>query len=134
LTVTIRRALHGKLLAFKINLTSEQNGRWYIILLRGAALRSDPLVTLTVENAMQGGTSIRRFVPIRFAGRTLAELFMVCATEDQSMAVVVHGEPPRSRPRGQADRHSATGGGLGPGLPAAFDSIAQASWQNHAGS
>ncbi len=92
MTVTISRTLQGKLLAFKISLTSEQNGRWYIILLRGAALRGDPLVTLTVENAMQGGASIRRFLPLRFAGKTLAELFMVCVAEDQSMAIVVHGE------------------------------------------
>ena len=93
LAVAITRTLRGRRLLFEIRLQSEQAGRWYIILLSGAALMGDPLVTLAIDASLPEGMSARRFVPLRFAGKTLAQYYLVAAEAgEQAMAIEVHRE------------------------------------------
>jgi len=93
LTATITRALRGRRLFFEVSLKSEQAGRWYLIVLSGEALRGDPLVTLSIDASLPEGISARRFVPLRFAGRTLVQYYLIAADAgEQSMAIEVHRE------------------------------------------
>ncbi len=102
MTATITRTLLGRRLVFDISIESEESGHWYIILVSGDGLRGDPLVTLTVEHGLPSGASTHRLVPLKFWGKTLAQVYLVCTrVERQSMVVEVHrdaeGRSPRAR-------------------------------------
>jgi GT2 family glycosyltransferase len=90
-TATVTKQLRGRLLTFEVSLKPPRPGCWYIVMVSGAALEADPLVSLIVEDS-RAGASGRCFIPIRFAGRTLARILLICVQGDeQRMVIEVHG-------------------------------------------
>ncbi len=85
--------MQDKRRSIEVNLKSRRNGGWTIVMLSGAAVQSDALVSIAVDDGSPAGASARRFIAIRLGRRVFAQVLLICVTAaEQRAEIEVFGE------------------------------------------